>query len=355
MWRLLKPGGRLLTVIDDSILSGRNFGYVREFIRSRFIIRGVISLHGDAFRRAGARAKTSILYLRKRADEHDTQPAAFVFESRYIGLDDVVPSTRASVAELARASAESERREIIVAFQEYETGQPGPWLVPPERLAGRLDAKYLRPWSVRGLEGRWAEAGASAETLGNLVDLVEDPVTLDRDQEYQFLRISYAGMAERGERALGREVSYPAISHATVGDIVVSHINGVNGAICVMPDGMDDLLVSNEFTILRLKPRASTDAHYLWSVLRTSGVVAEWLSGASGVGRHRVTWDVLKEQRVPLLPFTNQFAVGNLYREALARQAEAKALGEEALGYIASLDLEGEEARDRLARAKPPR
>jgi type I restriction enzyme M protein len=354
-WRWLRPGGRLLTVIDDSILSGKNFAYVRDFIRSRFIIRGVISLHGDAFQRAGARAKTSILYLTKRVDEHDTQPAAFVFESRYIGLDDVVPSTRPSVAELARASAENEKREVIAAFREYEAGMPGPWLVPPERLSGRLDAKYLRPWSVRGLEGRWGDAGASAETLGNLVDLVEEAVTLDRDQEYQFLRISYAGMAERGERALGREVSYPSISHATVGDIVVSNINAVNGAICVMPDGMDDLLVSNEFTVLRLKPGASTDAHYLWSVLRTSGVVAEWLSGASGVGRHRVTWDVLKDQRVPLLPVAQQVVVGDLYREALSRRAEAQALSEEALGYIASLDLEGEEARDRLARAKPPR
>ena len=354
-WHLLRPGGRLLTVIDDSILSGKNFGYVRDFIRSRFIVRGVISIHGDAFRRAGARAKTSILFLTKRIDEHDAQPAAFVFESRYIGLDDVVPSTRASVAELARASAEDEKREIVEAFSEYKAGKPGPWLVPPERLSGRLDAKFLRPWSVRGLEREWKAAGAVVKTLGDLVDLVDNPVALDRDQEYQFLRISYAGLAERGERALGREVSYPTISHATVGDIVVSNINAVNGAICVMPDGMDDLLISNEFTALRLKSGAATDAHYLWSVLRTSGIVAEWLSGASGVGRHRITWDVLKEQRVPLLPIDRQVAVGDLYREALSRQAEARALSEEALGYIAGLALEGEEARDRLARAKPPR
>jgi type I restriction enzyme M protein len=194
------------------------------------------------------------------------------------------------------------------------------------------------------------------QTLGALVDPVIDPVDLDPDREYQFLRITYAGIAERGETALGREVSYATISHATAGDIVVSHINAVNGAICVMPDGMADVLVSNEFTVIRLKPDTNADPHYLWSILRTSGVVAEWLSGASGVGRHRVTWDTLKDQHVPLLqPPERQTAIGSLYREAISREAEAEALREEALGYIAGLDLEGDAAQDRLARAKPPR
>ena len=63
-WRVLKNGGRLLTVIDDSVIAGKNFPFVRDFIRERFIIKAIISLHGDAFRRSGARAKTSILYLR---------------------------------------------------------------------------------------------------------------------------------------------------------------------------------------------------------------------------------------------------------------------------------------------------
>ena len=79
-WQLLRPGGRLLTVIDDSVLGGKQYADVRDFIRERFIIRAIISLHGDAFQRAGARAKTSILYLVKR--EADTsQPAVFVYEN----------------------------------------------------------------------------------------------------------------------------------------------------------------------------------------------------------------------------------------------------------------------------------
>ena len=36
-WNLLKPGGRLLMVIDDSVLANGKWAFVRDFIRSRFI------------------------------------------------------------------------------------------------------------------------------------------------------------------------------------------------------------------------------------------------------------------------------------------------------------------------------
>ena len=70
-WDLLKPGGRLLTVIDDSVLGGKNYTGVRNFIWEHFVIRAIISLHGDAFQRSGARAKTSILSLVKKLGADD--------------------------------------------------------------------------------------------------------------------------------------------------------------------------------------------------------------------------------------------------------------------------------------------
>jgi len=354
-WRLLKPGGRILTVIDDSVLGGHNFAFVRDFIRDRFIICGIISLHGDAFQRSGARAKTSILYLAKRRSEDETQPAVFVFESRYVGLDDVVPRTPPSVADLARSAAVAETAEITAKFDEFRHGGTGPWLVPPERLGSRLDAKFLLPWSVAELAPRWKSLGVDSASLDTLVDPVDEPVTLEPDTYYEFLRITYEGIAEPGERRLGREVSYTKIGRASPGDIVVSNISAVYRAICVMPEGLEHLLVSNEFTVLRLKKGVQADQYYLWSVLRTAGVIAEWLSGASGLGRHRVDWDVLRHQNVPLVPYPRQLEIGNLFRDVFTKEAEAGRLKRAAEASLDYLELEGEAARDRLARAKPPR
>ncbi|MEY2555140.1 MAG: hypothetical protein QOF93_284, partial [Verrucomicrobiota bacterium] len=91
-----------------------------------------------------------------------------------------------------------------------------------------------------------------------------------------------------------------------------------------------------------------------WTVLRTAAIVAEWLSSASGLARHRVDWNVLRKQRVPLLPFPKQRKIGNLLRNALKYESHIQDCRKKALQAISGLDLEGDEALDRLARAKPP-
>ena len=354
-WHLLKPGGHLITVIDDSVLSGKTYGPVRAFIREKFIVRGIISLHGDAFRRSGARAKTSVLYLTKRPNGDLSQPSVFVYESRYIGLDDVTSRTRPSAAAEARKLAQDELNEIVEAFDNYLSGVAGPWRVEAIRLADRMDAKALRPWSVEELVPTWMTVGVDTRPLGSLVDLVEESVSVKPSHRYEFLRVSYDGRAEIGETVLGREISYSRVGMTRVGDIVVSNINAVNRAICVIPDGFEGLLVSNEFTVLRLRSGVTADPQYIWSVLRSSAVIAEWLSAASGVGRTRVNWSVLENQTIPLLPSAQQREIGELYRSVEPHERQIQEARDGALSRLAVLDLEGEIARDRLVRAKPPR
>lgn len=151
---LLEDGGRLLTVIDDGLLNSAEFKFVRDFIRDHFIIRAIISLPGDAFQRSGARAKTSVVYLTKRAKGETGQPDVFVHECRHVGLDDVVLRTRPSVAERKRNLATGEIGEVVDAFGAYQAGKRGPWLVPASRLTDRLDAKFLRPGKHRILSRR---------------------------------------------------------------------------------------------------------------------------------------------------------------------------------------------------------
>lgn len=355
---LLKPGGRLLTVIDDGVLGSKKTAFVRAYIRDKFIINGIISLHGDAFQRAGARVKTSILCLTKKMDDGEEQPSAFVYETRYVGLDDVPARTPPSVADEARRKALEEIEIVAAAYSKYLHGGRGPWLVKAEKLAGRLDAKNLNPWSVDRLAATWTHAGATTVKLSALVDPIENIIEVKPDHYYTFLRISYEGFAEDGERRLGREISYAGkVGSAKAGDIVVSNISAVYRAICVLPREKETSLVTPEFTVLRIKRERADDidAMYLWSVLRSSAVIAEWLAHSTGVGRHRVEWELLKQQSVPLLPPANQRAIGDLYRKAARLAQESAEAMEQAAGGIATLDLEGDMARDQMARAKPPK
>ena len=150
-------------------------------------------------------------------------------------------------------------------------------------------------------------------------------------------------------------MSYKQIATAKPGDIVVSNINAVNRALCVLPPEGDVWLISKEFTILRPRAGVEVDTTYLWAVLRSAAVVAEWLSGATGVGRHRVDWDLLKGQRIPLLSPDEQKNIGDKYRKAQEFEAEIRKIHAQAQGDLSLLELEGEMARDRLERAKPPK
>ncbi len=353
-WDILKPGGRLITVIDDSVLSSKSFSFVRDFIRHKFVVRAVISLHGDAFQRSGARAKTSILYLEK-CTEPAEQPDIFVYESQYLGVDDVVPKTPHSVAEAARQNAETEMREIDVAFKAYLSGEKGPWLVEGAKLVDRLDVKHLQPWSVSKLEPAWKKLGTDVAKLEDLVNPIDEQAKLQPDKSYSFLRITYTGRTERGEKRLGREISYTNIGTAKVGDIVVSNIGAVYGSITVIPEGMEELLTSSEFTVMRLKDGIKADPWYLWSILRSPAVLAQWISDSSGVSRHRVGWAELKKQVVPLLPYEKQKEIGNLFRSAVKHEEEAIKLMKNAGEELTSLELDAEEAKSRLRKAKPPR
>jgi type I restriction enzyme M protein len=81
--QLLKPGGRLMIVLPDGILCNSSDRYVREyimgkkdektgdFVGGKAIVKAVISLPADTFKLSGTGAKTSILYLQKRAARED--------------------------------------------------------------------------------------------------------------------------------------------------------------------------------------------------------------------------------------------------------------------------------------------
>jgi type I restriction enzyme M protein len=76
--QLLKPGGRLVMVVPDSLLCNKDTRYVREYLMGRkdpatgqfhggkAIVKAVISLPADTFKLSGTGAKTSILYVQKR-------------------------------------------------------------------------------------------------------------------------------------------------------------------------------------------------------------------------------------------------------------------------------------------------
>ena len=153
---LLKPGGKLISIIDETVLSSSDYDYVRNFIRDNFIIKAIISMHGDAFQMSSARVKTAMIYLEKKRKITDEQPSAFMYSSISLGVDDMPVTTKPSKVLEARRMAMQEIETILDEFNKFKSGQKGEWLVEPERLMDRLDVKFCIP-----LQGRFVKRSKS--------------------------------------------------------------------------------------------------------------------------------------------------------------------------------------------------
>jgi type I restriction enzyme M protein len=85
---LLEQHGKLITVIDESVLNAGTEKDFRDFIRKHFLIRAVISLPSNTFVKAEANVKTSVLYLVKKVSKEEQQPDIFMAISKNVGHTD---------------------------------------------------------------------------------------------------------------------------------------------------------------------------------------------------------------------------------------------------------------------------
>jgi len=97
--QLLKPGGFLMMVVPDGILSNSGDQYVREYIMGKknsvtgefeggkALLKAVISLPAESFKLSGAGAKTSLLYVQKKQHEGEKQESVFMAVADEIGFE----------------------------------------------------------------------------------------------------------------------------------------------------------------------------------------------------------------------------------------------------------------------------
>ena len=87
--RLLRPGGRLFTVIPEGILSNKRDLRIRRFIFEHCVVKAVIRLPQDAFKMSEGAACTSLLYAVKkhtRNPSDDIQGDIFFARAEFIGV-----------------------------------------------------------------------------------------------------------------------------------------------------------------------------------------------------------------------------------------------------------------------------
>ncbi|MEA1052951.1 N-6 DNA methylase [Lamprobacter modestohalophilus] len=108
--RVLKPGGKLLIVLPDGVLSNATAKPVRDYMREHAIIKAVISLPSETFASTGTSIPTNVVYLQKKRPG-DIQGDIFMARADYVGR-------RANGDPLK----ENDLPFILEKFREWQTG-----------------------------------------------------------------------------------------------------------------------------------------------------------------------------------------------------------------------------------------
>jgi len=356
---LLKSGGRIITVLDDGILSGDKYAWFRRWIFSNYIVKAVVSLPGDAFQRSKARVKTSLLVLQKKTDKNETQCDVFMFPCRYVGLDDPSRARSMPIDAINRAKAKEEIAMVAQKYERYCTGEaPKEFVVRAEKIIDRLDVKHCLIQRGASKE-KWYNSGLNVVKLKNIADekkftegyIIDCPNHNDIET---YLRVTYTGEAQKGDDVDPTTTQHQKLYRVCEGDIAISNIAATYGSVGYIGEDADGCVVSNEYTVLT--PKLNIPPRVLWVLLRSEVFRSEMLLAATGANRTRIRWSLIKNIEIPLpneqeRNKLNESLIESEKQEKIARQAKENAISMTDQAFI----LESELSNTILAAFKPPK
>ena len=287
-YELLKPSGEMLIVLDDTVINGKSFEDVRKWILEKFIILGVHSLPFNAFFKANANIKTSILHLRKKENSEENQGYIFMSISNNIGHDNALKDTpyRNNLTEILISYLEWQRTGIVSEkirenpnTSENLEGPLQYWLLPPEKLSiERFDAFFYCP----DLHNTYANIQRAAREKkiqllnANKLDLRKKLTGKEKDamrkdgRLYRYIEISDVtkyGLITNYIEDLFSNLPTRGEYQIHTGDVLVALNNSSRGTVVLVPKEFDNAICTSGFLVV--VPKNETEGLLLWYALRS--------------------------------------------------------------------------------------
>lgn len=285
---ILKPDGEMLIVIDDTVLNGSTRHDVRKWILERFVVLGVHSMPFNAFFKARANIKTSVLHLRKKSDPNETQGHVFMSISNNIGHDNALNDTpeRNNLTDILNTYFEWKRtgvlNPVVKENQDRDENLECPeqiWLTSPSRFtAERFDAFFYAPdldntykeMDELDKKGHIKVAGTSQFELKRKLTRADKQQLKDDETKLKYIEIGdvtrYGLITSSIVGTLG-ELPTRGEYLMNEGDILMALNNSSRGTVVMVPKEFDNGICTSGFLVI--KPKSAEEAALLWYALRS--------------------------------------------------------------------------------------
>ncbi|HRI73388.1 MAG TPA: N-6 DNA methylase [Fimbriimonadaceae bacterium] len=327
---LLKPGGEMLIVLDDTILNGKNHESFRVWLLEKFVLLGVHSMPFNAFFKAGANIKTSVIHVRKRLASSERQSHVFMSVSNNIGHNNSLADTpdRNNLNDILNSYLEwqrtgrvetvvrdnADRRENLECPEQI-------WLVGPEEItAERIDAFYYCP----ELRDAWAKLDSLSGTkrgrdfrLRRKLRREDKMVLRDSGEVLRYIEIGDVtryGLITKFLELPFSELPTRGEYRVKSGDVLVAINNSSRGTVVLVPEEFDGAICTSGFLVI--EPRSEEEGLLLWYSLRSEICRKQFYYLAQTASQPEIKLEYwLNEFRVPL-------PVGSARAEALRSSKE---------------------------------
>ena len=315
---LLRDGGTLLTIIDDSVLNTTTTAPVRNWVRQHFYVRAVISLPKNCFVAAGSASKTSILMLEKKASPSDDQPSVFMAKSQNVGHTDSGKPDPAG----------GDLDAIFTEWTRFRDGgtrpaRPGCFLVSPGRFVDRFDLQWYDP-EYLALYDRLEKA--PHVRIRDLKPELKYGASLDADytSDVPFLRIENL---RRNDIDVGDLQFVSSALHINdlkrlflrEGDILIARSGTYVGLCAMVESGMERYVYGSYMIRLRLRDHGTLLPRFLALYLNSRFGQMQFDRVKTGSLQFNINQQQINDIIVPRLPVPEQQRILAEFSERLSK------------------------------------
>ena len=368
--QLLKPGGRLAIILDESVLNGISNSDIRRFIINETNIQAVISLPNVTFLPYSS-AKSSILFLEKKRkfDEINDNKEIFMANVENIGKrPNGDPRYRNERDERGRLVLDNDLPNIVQAWKKFKQfGKEAISDLSPfificntkefinergEIVNNRLDIQFHHPTKIIARD-ILKKSIYPIPKLAELVVVRNKMILPKIDFSDETCRL--IGLANitpnTGEyfvsEVFGEKIK-SSVRYFRGGDILFARLRPELKKCIFIEDFQDDGFTSSECFVFRALDRAKDDnelknniintkksfeidSEYLAYMLRSDIVYGQIVYQITGVGRPRISKSTILNVRIPVPPINEQKEIIRQFKESSKRCAQLKNQSQKAL------------------------
>jgi type I restriction enzyme M protein len=243
---LLRDGGRMGIIVSENVLFNEKFKEARHFIELQAKIFKIVSLPANTFYPFTA-IKTSIIFLQKLNQKDIKSPLDY--NVLFADINEVGISLRANKVV---------SNELILLAKEYKTN-----LINNEignqtllKVTDYAQFEKLNNWSVSYLKNTdIAIAGKYNHfKLSTLLVKNTESIYIEDSQEYNRVTVKlYNNGVVLRDTIIGEDIGTKRQFRISKGQLIISKIGIFDGAIGIVPNELDNAIVTSDFSTYTVK------------------------------------------------------------------------------------------------------